>query len=83
MLRIRHTWKNSRHIRSLFPDHTIYGGEHIPYLWVHFPGESSWDVFETLLTERHIISTPGVGFGPSGESFIRLSSFSSKIFTRL
>lgn len=46
-----------------------------PYVWAKFPGKKSWDVFDKLLDECHVVTTPGSGFGPSGESFIRFSSF--------
>ena len=36
---------------------------------------SSWDFFDKLLNECHVVGTPGVGFGPSGEGYFRLSSF--------
>lgn len=57
---------------------SVYGGEHCPYVWLHFPQCSSWGLFTALLEQRHLITTPGVGFGPSGESFIRLTAFTSK-----
>lgn len=53
----------------------VYGGTNIPYLWVHFKKRKSWDIFQDLLNKYHIISTPGSGFGPSGEGFIRFSTF--------
>ncbi|NLC93567.1 MAG: LL-diaminopimelate aminotransferase [Treponema sp.] len=46
-----------------------------PYLWIKFPGEKSWDVFDKILDKCNIVTTPGSGFGHSGESFIRISSF--------
>ena len=52
-----------------------YGGINAPYIWAHFPGKKSWEVFEKILYEAHVVTTPGVGFGPAGESFIRFSSF--------
>lgn len=55
-----------------------YGGDNSPYLWVEFPGKDSWEVFDWMLREAHIVCTPGVGFGPSGQGFIRLSAFGSK-----
>ncbi|WP_420422612.1 LL-diaminopimelate aminotransferase [Simkania sp.] len=55
--------------------HSVYGGKNAPYLWVEFPGRDSWDVFQEFLEERNLIVTPGKGFGPSGEHFIRLSAF--------
>jgi LL-diaminopimelate aminotransferase len=55
-----------------------YGGENSPYLWVAFPGRSSWDVFDALLEKAHLIVTPGSGFGPAGEGYIRLSAFGTR-----
>ncbi|XP_010263614.1 PREDICTED: LL-diaminopimelate aminotransferase, chloroplastic-like isoform X2 [Nelumbo nucifera] len=53
----------------------VQGGEHAPYVWVHFPGRSSWDVFAEILEKIHLVTTPGSGFGPGGEGFIRVSAF--------
>ncbi len=58
---------------------TCYGGENAPYVWIKTPnGMGSWDFFEMLLKKSHIICTPGVGFGESGDGFFRLSGFSTK-----
>jgi len=55
---------------------TAFGGTNAPYIWVKTPdGTSSWAFFDKLLTEAHVVSTPGVGFGPSGEGFMRLTAF--------
>jgi LL-diaminopimelate aminotransferase len=54
---------------------TTYGGTNSPYVWAEYPGRNSWDVFEEILEKAHVITTPGSGFGPSGESFIRFSAF--------
>lgn len=51
------------------------GGDNAPYIWAHFPGQSSWDVFERILNTCWVVTTPGSGFGPAGESFIRFSAF--------
>jgi len=53
----------------------VYGGKNAPYVWVHFPGQNSWDVFEEILEKTHVVTTPGSGFGPGGEGFIRVSAF--------
>lgn len=53
----------------------IYGEGNAPYLWVKFPGYESWKVFDAILDKCHVVTTPGSGFGPAGESFIRFSSF--------
>ncbi|CAL5329638.1 unnamed protein product [Camellia sinensis] len=52
-----------------------YGGVNAPYVWVHFPGSRSWDVFSEILEKTHIITVPGSGFGPGGEEFIRVTTF--------
>lgn len=54
---------------------TIYGGDQAPYLWVQFPGKNSWEVFNEILEKAHLVTTPGSGFGPGGEQFIRFSAF--------
>ncbi|RWR93255.1 LL-diaminopimelate aminotransferase, chloroplastic isoform X2 [Cinnamomum micranthum f. kanehirae] len=53
----------------------VYGAKNAPYVWVHFPGRSSWDVFAEILEKVHLVTTPGSGFGPAGEGFIRVSAF--------
>ena len=58
---------------------TCYGGVDSPYIWLKTPGGlSSWDFFDTLLGECHVVGTPGSGFGPSGEGYFRLSAFGDK-----
>ncbi len=57
----------------------VFGGVHAPYLWVRTAGGlSSWDFFDRLLAEAHVVATPGAGFGPAGEGFFRLSAFNSR-----
>lgn len=57
----------------------VYGGTNAPYLWVKAPdGLTSWKFFEKLLYEVYIVSTPGVGFGPSGEGYLRLTAFGDR-----
>lgn len=54
----------------------VYGGENAPYIWLKTPDNlSSWEFFEKLLHEVHIVGTPGAGFGPSGEGYFRLTAF--------
>ncbi|MBR4152435.1 MAG: LL-diaminopimelate aminotransferase [Selenomonadaceae bacterium] len=57
-----------------------YGGVNAPYIWLKTPDDipSSWDFFDKLLHEKHIIGTPGAGFGPCGEGYLRLTSFNSR-----
>jgi LL-diaminopimelate aminotransferase len=55
---------------------TAYGGVNAPYIWVKTPnGMSSWDFFDLLLKKACVVTTPGAGFGPSGEGFIRVTAF--------
>ncbi|XP_055831437.1 LL-diaminopimelate aminotransferase, chloroplastic [Solanum dulcamara] len=53
----------------------VYGGKNAPYVWVHFPERSSWEVFSEILEKTHVVTTPGSGFGPGGEGFVRVSAF--------
>ena len=57
----------------------VYGGENAPYLWVKTPNEtSSWKFFEQMLYGAQVACTPGSGFGPSGEGFVRLTAFGER-----
>ncbi|MDH6534019.1 LL-diaminopimelate aminotransferase [Parabacteroides sp. 52] len=57
----------------------VYGGVNAPYLWLKTPDRlSSWKFFDKLLYEVSIVGTPGVGFGPSGEGFLRLTAFGDR-----
>jgi LL-diaminopimelate aminotransferase len=59
--------------------YTCWGGDDSPYIWWKTPREiSSWKFFDHLLSSCHLIAMPGIGFGPSGEGYIRLSAFSSE-----
>ena len=54
----------------------VYGGVNAPYIWVKTKdGMKSWEFFDWLLHTLNIVGTPGSGFGPSGEGFVRFSSF--------
>ncbi len=58
---------------------TVYGGENSPYIWAKAPdGKKSWEFFDELLEHTGVVTTPGVGFGPEGEGFIRISAFASR-----
>lgn len=58
---------------------TVYGGVHAPYVWLKTPaGVNSWEFFDRLLNEAHLVGTPGSGFGAGGEGFLRLSAFNSR-----
>ena len=54
----------------------VYGGVNAPYIWAKTPdGMGSWDFFDLLLKQANVVTTPGAGFGPSGEGYIRLTAF--------
>ena len=56
----------------------VFGGINAPYVWLKTPdGLSSWEFFDRLLHDAKVVGTPGVGFGPSGEGYFRLTAFSS------
>ena len=56
----------------------VYGGVNSPYIWVKTPNDmESWDFFDLLLEEANIVGTPGSGFGPSGEGYLRLTAFNT------
>ena len=62
----------------------VFGGVNAPYLWMKTPdGISSWEFFDKLLNELNIVGTPGVGFGPSGEGYFRLTAFGDKDQTKV
>lgn len=57
----------------------VYGGVNAPYIWCRVPeGYTSWSFFDRLLHDCHVVCTPGVGFGPSGEGYVRFSAFSDR-----
>jgi len=41
-------------------------------------GCSSWEFFDALLFGAQVVCTPGVGFGPSGEGYVRFTAFGTK-----
>jgi len=57
----------------------VYGGINAPYIWCRTPQDfGSWEFFDQMLENVHVVCTPGVGFGPSGEGFVRLTAFGSR-----
>jgi len=55
-----------------------YGGINAPYIWLRAPNDmESWDFFDKLLLEANVAGTPGIGFGPSGKGYFRLTAFAS------
>jgi LL-diaminopimelate aminotransferase len=78
---IAYYMENARIMRQtlLKLGYNVYGGENAPYLWVKTPqGTDSWKFFEQLLYGCGVVCTPGVGFGPSGEGYFRLTSFGDR-----
>lgn len=73
--------ENARLIREglLKGGYTVYGGVNAPYVWAKAPeGMGSWEYFDYLLKEKNIVTTPGAGFGASGEGYVRFSAFGSR-----
>jgi LL-diaminopimelate aminotransferase len=61
----------------------VYGGVNSPYVWFKTPeGVGSWEFFDKLLTQAGVVTTPGAGFGPSGEGYIRVTAFGGAEATR-
>lgn len=78
---IAYYMENAKLMREVLEDLdlTVYGGQNAPYLWVKTPmNKSSWSFFEEMLYSAQVVCTPGVGFGPSGEGFVRLTSFGER-----
>lgn len=58
---------------------SVCGGENAPYIWAKAPGnKTSWEFFDEILDKAGVVTTPGSGFGPSGEGYVRLTAFSSR-----
>lgn len=73
--------ENARIIRESLTEAgmQVFGGINAPYVWVQTPGGmTSWDFFDKLLNETHVVGTPGSGFGASGEGYFRISAFNSR-----
>ncbi|MEE1128810.1 MAG: LL-diaminopimelate aminotransferase [Methanobrevibacter sp.] len=72
--------ENAKIIRESLTDIglKVYGGVSSPYIWVKTPNDmDSWAFFDLLLNEAHVVGTPGSGFGPSGEGYLRLTAFNT------
>lgn len=58
--------------------YSVYGGINAPYIWLKTPNNmTSWEFFDYLLENANVVGTPGVGFGPQGEGYFRLTAFST------
>lgn len=72
--------RNANLIRKTFEEIGLkcWGGINSPYIWIESPSHlDSWEFFDLLLEKVHVVSTPGIGFGPSGAKYIRLTGFGS------
>ncbi|GAB4310601.1 MAG: LL-diaminopimelate aminotransferase [Methanobacteriaceae archaeon] len=77
---VNYYMKNAAIIRESLLDIglKVYGGVNSPYIWIKTPeGMDSWQFFDLLLEKANIVGTPGVGFGPSGEGYLRLTAFNT------
>ncbi len=78
---IHYYMDNAAFLRSAMTDmgFKVYGGENAPYLWMKTPaGVGSWQFFQQMLYATAVVCTPGAGFGPSGEGYIRLTAFGER-----
>ncbi len=78
---IAYYMENARIIRDGLTEagFTVFGGKNAPYIWLKVPeGLTSWEFFDKLLSKVNVVGTPGVGFGPSGEGYFRLTAFGTK-----
>lgn len=69
---------NARVIRETLASlgYQVHGGVSAPYIWLKTPrGLGSWEFFDLLLEKANVVTTPGTGFGPSGEGYVRLTAF--------
>ena len=61
----------------------VFGGVDAPYIWLKTPnGMGSWEFFDLVLDRANVATTPGAGFGPSGEGYVRLTAFGEEQATR-
>lgn len=69
--------ENARIIKTALNEYgfTTYGGENAPYIWVRIESMDSWQAFNYILENAHIVTTPGAGFGSAGEGYVRFSAF--------
>ena len=77
---VEYYMENAKIIRESLTDLglEVYGGVSSPYIWVKTPNNmDSWDFFDLLLNEANVVGTPGSGFGPSGQGYLRLTAFNT------
>lgn len=73
--------ENARIIREGLQDagYTVFGGVNAPYIWMKTPNNmGSWEFFDKLMKDAHVVGTPGAGFGANGEGYFRLTSFGTR-----
>ncbi|EKX45254.1 hypothetical protein GUITHDRAFT_152780 [Guillardia theta CCMP2712] len=77
---VKYYLENAKLVRETLDSCGIkyYGGDNAPYIFAHFPGRDSWDAFEEILTKCQVVTTPGFGFGPAGQGFVRISAFGQR-----
>ena len=78
---VEHYMENARILReaAMAAGMQVFGGLNAPYIWVRTPaGLTSWQMFDWMLRELHVVITPGSGFGSCGEGYIRISAFNSR-----
>lgn len=78
---VEHYMTNAKIIREALGNAglKVFGGVNAPYCWVQTPkGAKSWDFFDHLLNNAHVVCTPGAGFGTAGEGYVRFSAFNSR-----
>ena len=78
---IRYYMDNASLIRKGLSEagYEVFGGMNAPYIWLKASqGMNGMAFFETLLEQAHVVGTPGYGFGPSGENYLRLTAFGDR-----
>ncbi|AET66337.1 LL-diaminopimelate aminotransferase [Desulfosporosinus orientis DSM 765] len=73
--------ENARIIREGLTEagYEVFGGINAPYIWMKTPKQmGSWEFFDKLMKEAHVVGTPGAGFGANGEGFFRLTAFGTR-----
>ncbi|MCQ2544119.1 MAG: LL-diaminopimelate aminotransferase [Lachnospiraceae bacterium] len=74
---IAYYMRNANYIATNLKDmgYEVFGGVNAPYIWLKTQDMTSWEFFDKLLKGAQVVGTPGVGFGPHGEGYFRLTAF--------
>lgn len=78
---LRYYRGNARIITQALEEMGVYytGGRNAPYIWLKCPpSQDSWEFFDRLLSECHVVGTPGAGFGSCGWGYLRLTAFGTR-----